>query len=319
GVRGFRASVCRKRLPRVPSKDTEDALVIAVSSRALFNMEKEHQLFLEKGKEAYVQYQIANEDNPLPEGTAFAFIKMSHKILSWIFMPRMRIFFNKSMPMIFNIVEQRACYKQRSALRTLCLDISRFCFVSDEDSTNYLKPNEVKLFLSADKTDVVNSLKKAFPPAHLILCFQDPSKTTLGSERDSEVTLTNLCRPRIQEPGFHCKIQFLQYKAFTNKNLTLGPLKNFAVHLGKLRKKFGYEGSPLATYLVTARSGWDTGLRIIRTLREWGLEVDEAFFMAGASKGPILSAIQPHIYFDDSLHNIQRAQDVGAPATLEPF
>nr|XP_014349051.1 PREDICTED: cytosolic 5'-nucleotidase 1A-like [Latimeria chalumnae] len=144
---------------KAKQKDTEDALVIAVSSRALFNMEKEHQLFLEKGKEAYVQYQIANEDNPLPEGTAFAFIKAVQKVNEKLLEqnPEEKMLFD--VIMLSNNTPQSGMRIINSAVR-YGLDISRFCFVSDEDSTNYLKPNEVKLFLSADKTDVVNSLKK---------------------------------------------------------------------------------------------------------------------------------------------------------------
>ncbi|XP_064423425.1 cytosolic 5'-nucleotidase 1A [Latimeria chalumnae] len=303
---------------KAKQKDTEDALVIAVSSRALFNMEKEHQLFLEKGKEAYVQYQIANEDNPLPEGTAFAFIKAVQKVNEKLLEqnPEEKMLFD--VIMLSNNTPQSGMRIINSAVR-YGLDISRFCFVSDEDSTNYLKPNEVKLFLSADKTDVVNSLKKGIAAA-LVFQQEELMDTTeqLRIVFDGDAVLfSNETELVYQEYGLQRAKEY--EKQLKDVPMGEGPLKNFAVHLGKLRKKFGYEGSPLATYLVTARSGWDTGLRIIRTLREWGLEVDEAFFMAGASKGPILSAIQPHIYFDDSLHNIQRAQDVGAPATLEPF
>lgn len=86
-----------------------------------------------------------------------------------------------------------------------------------------------------------------------------------------------------------------------------------------MRKKFGQEDSPIRIYLVTARSGHDMGTRAIKTLREWGLPTDEAFFMAGAPKGPILSKIQPHIFFDDNFHNIQGAQDVGIPSALVPY
>lgn len=85
-----------------------------------------------------------------------------------------------------------------------------------------------------------------------------------------------------------------------------------------MRKKFGQEDSPIRTYLVSARGGREMGSRAIITLREWGLAIDEAFFMDGAPKGPILSEIQPHIFFDDALHNIQNAQDLGVPSALVP-
>lgn len=97
-----------------------------------------------------------------------------------------------------------------------------------------------------------------------------------------------------------------------------GPMKAFAMHLGKIHKKFNREECPIRTYLVTARSGRDMGIRAIKTLREWGLAIDEAFFMDGAPKGPILAQIQPHIFFDDGLHNIQGARDMGVPSAWVP-
>lgn len=60
----------------VLQKDPSKALVIAVTTRAIFNLEEEHKLYLEKGKEEYVRHQQANEDKPLPPGTAFAFIQV---------------------------------------------------------------------------------------------------------------------------------------------------------------------------------------------------------------------------------------------------
>lgn len=113
--------------------------------------------------------------------------------------------------------------------------------------------------------------------------------------------------------------QFLLSESISlTRHIFQGPLKTFALHLGKMRKKFGPEDSPIRTYLVTARGGREMGSRAIITLREWGLAIDEAFFMDGAPKGPILSKIQPHIFFDDALHNIRNAQDVGVPSALVP-
>ena len=115
-----------------------------------------------------------------------------------------------------------------------------------------------------------------------------------------------------------CRHFYLSYAPSGVLVCLQGPMKAFAMHLGKIRKKFSQEESPIRTYLVTARSGRDMGIRAIKTLREWGLAIDEAFFMDGAPKGPILAQIQPHIFFDDGLHNIQGAQDVGVPSAWVP-
>lgn len=53
---------------------------------------------------------------------------------------------------------------------------------------------------------------------------------------------------------------------------------------------------------------------LFQTLRAWGLHIDEIHFLAGAPKGPILSAIKPHIFFDDQHSHIKSAQEYGISA-----
>ncbi|KAI1238007.1 hypothetical protein IHE44_0014108 [Lamprotornis superbus] len=247
----------------VLQKDPSRALVIAVTTRAIFNLEEEHKLYLEKGKEEYTRHQQANQDKPLPPGTAFAFIQSPISTQAVQYVNKKILESNPAERDLFDILvlsnnSPESGVRIINSAKHYGLEISKFCFVSDEDSTQYLKSHGVKLFLSADRTDVCNALQRG------------------------------------------------------------GPLKAFAMHLGKMRKKFGQEKSPIRTYLVTARSGRDMGIRAIRTLREWGLPIDEAFFMDGAPKGPILAQIQPHIFFDDGLHNIQGAQNVGVPSAWVP-
>ena len=70
---------------------------------------------------------------------------------------------------------------------------------------------------------------------------------------------------------------------------------------------------PIRTYFVTAR-GVDVGERSIRTLDKWGLELNESHFLCGGDKGPLLGAIKPHIFFDDTLHNVESASHHGVPS-----
>lgn len=104
---------------------------------------------------------------------------------------------------------------------------------------------------------------------------------------------------------------------------TQGPLKGFLEDLGKLQKKFYAKNErlncPIRTYLVTARSAASSGARVLKTLRSWGLEIDEALFLAGAPKGPILVKIRPHIFFDDQMFHIEGAQKLGTIAAHVPY
>ena len=98
-----------------------------------------------------------------------------------------------------------------------------------------------------------------------------------------------------------------------------GPLKEFAAALGRMQLKFNasrdkFPESPLRTYIVTSRSAASAGERALKTLRSWGLSIDELHFLAGAPKAPILHAIRPHIFFDDQHIHIEKAQEMGTPA-----
>lgn len=105
--------------------------------------------------------------------------------------------------------------------------------------------------------------------------------------------------------------------------LLQGPLKGFLEDLGRLQKKFYAKDErllcPIRTYLVTARSAASSGARVLKTLRRWGLEIDEALFLAGAPKGPILVKIRPHIFFDDHMFHIEGAQKFGTITAHVPY
>jgi len=75
----------------------------------------------------------------------------------------------------------------------------------------------------------------------------------------------------------------------------------------------------IRTYLVTARSAASSGARALKTLRSWGLEIDEALFLAGAPKGPMLEKIRPHIFFDDQMFHVEGAAEMGTVACHVPY
>ncbi|XP_061466115.1 cytosolic 5'-nucleotidase 1A-like [Rhineura floridana] len=300
----------------VSQKDPKEALVIAVTTRAIFNLEKEHEIFLTKGKDEYMKHQCANENHPLEQGTAFTFIQAAQ------FVNKKLLERDPEEKELFDIIvlsnnSPESGVRIINSVKQHGLEISKFCFVSDEDSTQYLKSHNVKLFLSADRTDVCNALQRGVSAA---LIFQQEIQAPSIQLRvvfDGDAVLFSDETERVfREKGLEGAIEY--EKIMEGVPMGEGPLKEFALHLGKMRKKFGQENSPIRTYLVTARSGRDMGIRAIKTLRDWGLAIDEAFFMDGAPKGPILSKIQPHIFFDDGLHNIQGAQDVGIPSALVP-
>jgi 5'-nucleotidase len=52
-------------------KNADGKLVVAISSRALFDLDKSHKIFKEQGVEAYAKHQQENEDVVLKPGVGF--------------------------------------------------------------------------------------------------------------------------------------------------------------------------------------------------------------------------------------------------------
>jgi 5'-nucleotidase len=83
-------------------------------------------------------------------------------------------------------------------------------------------------------------------------------------------------------------------------------MKPFLMELNRLQREFTLDECPIRTALVTARSA-PTHKRVIKTLREWGVRIDESLFLGGMSKEDFLKSFQADIFFDDQLKNIQDA------------
>ncbi|XP_072905565.1 cytosolic 5'-nucleotidase 1A [Hemitrygon akajei] len=295
----------------VKQKDPIKAVTIAISARALFDMEEEHELFFTEGQEEYINYQISNEDIPLKEGIVLPFIRAVNMVNKRL------LELNPEEKQLFEIL-LLSTHSAEGGVRIINsvnyygLDISKFCFLNGKDPSKYLRSQNVMLFLSACETSVCNALKRGIPAALTIHQEYAASKEQLRVAFDGDsVLFSDETDAVYREKGLEEVVKY--EKNMEHVPIGEGPLKKFAMILGEMKKKFHPEDDPICTYLVTARSGNDMGIRVIKTLREWGLKIDEAFFMAGAPKGPILYQIQPHIFFDDNSDNINGAREFGVP------
>ncbi|XP_067849952.1 cytosolic 5'-nucleotidase 1A isoform X2 [Heptranchias perlo] len=300
----------------VRQRDATEAITIAISARALFDMEEEHELFLTEGIEEYINQQISNEDVPLKEGIVMPFVK-AVQMVNVKLLER-----NPEEKQLFEVI-LLSTHSAESGLRIINsvnyygLDISKFCFLSGKDPTKYLLSHNVKLFLSACESSVCNALKKRIPAARVMQQDIQTAGNQLKVAFDGDsVLFSDETDVVFKEKGLDEVIKY--EKNLEHIPIGEGPFKAFAMILGEMKKKFSPENDPICTYLVTARSGNDLGVRAIKTLRNWGLKIDEAFFMAGSPKGPILAHIQPHIFFDDNASNIEGARKVGTPSALVP-
>lgn len=276
-------------------------LVIAVSSRTLFDLSEEHNIYLNQGVDDYRAHQLSHEDKPLNPGIAFPLVK---KLLS-LKHPQTQA------PLVEVVLISRnngdTGLRIFNAIKHHQLNIQRAAFSNGRSTHAYLKAFGAHLFLSAHNSDVEQALKAGYAAAH----FKDNRSADAGQDNQVRIAFDGDAVLFSDESEQIYKQQGLA--AFrANEDLKAdiplndGPFKSFLLALHQIQSLFGVEDAPLRTALVTAR-GAPSHKRVILTLRRWGIRIDEAFFLGGLDKAEVLKAFKADIFFDDQLIHIQSA------------
>ena len=287
----------------------EDKLVVAVSSRALFDLEKENKVFEEKGETEYYKYLLDNENAPLQKGTGYRLIENLLKINQYFDK-------NEKKVEVLILSKNNAATSVRimNAIKEYGLDIVRSAWTSGDSKSGYLQAFDVDLFLSADEEDVKSATRSGIAAARIL-----PSTSVVHNERDKKeqvriafdgdaVLFSEESELIFKKHG----VEKFQEHEIKNKDNPLGegPFANLLRALASLQEKFGdKEYSPIRTALVTARSA-PAHERVIKTLNQWGVRVDEAFFLGGSEKTKILQAFGADIFFDDQDIHLERSSPV---------
>ncbi|XP_061600091.1 cytosolic 5'-nucleotidase 1A-like [Cololabis saira] len=190
--------------------------------------------------------------------------------------------------------------------------------VSEEYLLRELKRNGTQLYLSTEKSKVQDALGKGITAVHVQIPkpMKEVSETELRVAFDGDaVIFSNESELVYSKDGFQAFIEHERKHA--EDPMKEGPLTEFLKSLEKLKKKLRHKdqgNNMICTYLVTSRSPCCPEYRARNTLQSWGLEMDEAVFLAGAGKGPTLQRIKPHIFFDDQESHVKAALAVGRMA-----
>jgi 5'-nucleotidase len=283
-------------------------LVIAISSRALFDLEESHALFERAGVAAYADYQRHREDEVLAPGIAFPLVRkllaLNHDAPSGA--PRVEV-------ILMSRNSSDTGLRVFNSIQHYGLDIRRATFTSGAPTWPYVKPFGTHLFLSANAESVRRALEHGVAAATLLPATTiDPSDDASGRGRiriafDGDAVLFDDEGERIsREGGLEAFAQHERERA--HEPLSGGPFRAFLDALHRLQAAYPVDDCPIRTALVTARSA-PAHERVIRTLREWGIRLDEALFLGGRPKGPFLQAFGADIFFDDSPHNIDSARE----------
>jgi 5'-nucleotidase len=285
-------------------KGLGDKLVVAISSRALFDLDESHRIYESEGVEAYRQYQIAHEDEVLPPGDAFALVQkllglnemLGRQLVEVVLVSRNSA---DTGLRVFNSIQQHG------------LGISRAAFVGGRSPYPYLAAFGCHLFLSTHVEDVRSALENGFAAATILSA--GARRETAGELRfafDGDAVLFSDEAERVFQQGGLEAFQTRE-QASAREPLGGGPFKPFLAALNRVQQAFPQESCPIRTALVTARSA-PAHERVIRTLREWDIRLDESLFLGGLDKSAFLEAFSADVFFDDQPGHCERAREVVA-------
>jgi 5'-nucleotidase len=276
-------------------------LVVAISSRALFDLEEENSVFEESNDKAYMAMQMQRIDQPAKPGVAFSLVK---KLLAFNTEGAQRVevvILSRNDPVSgLRVMKSAEHYK---------LPIVRCTFTRGEPPWRYLRPLKANLFLSAKSEDVRSALGNGFPAATVATRSMKASDLHPHEVRiafDGDAVLFSDEAERVYAKGGLDKFIKNEVKK-ADQPLPPGPFKPLLEALHRLQSE-GTAHIRIRTALVTARSA-PAHERAIRTLMAWNITVDEAMFLGGLEKGEFLREFEPDFFFDDQTGHVQSAAD----------
>lgn len=273
-------------------------LVVAISSRALFDLEEENRVFEQSDDRAYMKLQLDRLEQPAKPGVAFSLVK---KLLA----------FNTDVKRVEVVMLSRN--DPVSGLRIFRsaevnkLPLERGVFTKGRAPYDYLRSLQANLFLSANPQDVRAALNAGFAAATVATHAAHAKNTYPNEVRiafDGDAVLFSDQAERVfQKDGLDA---FQKHeRKLASKPLPPGPFMPLLQALHRLQQA----GTPhirIRTALVTAR-GLATADRAIRTLMGWNIEVDEAMFLGGLAKAEFLREFEPDFFFDDQTGHVDAA------------
>ncbi|MCR5415631.1 MAG: 5'-nucleotidase [Pseudobutyrivibrio sp.] len=290
----------------------ENILTIGISTRALFDLEFENEIFCNGGARDYVKYQVEHESEVLKKGPAFSLIEAFLNLNKLQDEPVCQVIIMSqnsadSSLRIFNSIEYYG------------LDITRAALTTGGSIIPYLGAYGVDLYLSVNERDVRKAIEAGVAAALIPTRYEgrDERISQIRIAFDGDCVLFDSESECIfQKEGLEAFGEHEKVRAF--EPLKRGPFANLLSLISKIQSLYDIEDSPIRTALVTARSA-PAHERVIRTFRYWGVRIDEAHFLGGMEKTEVLRAFDADIFFDDNEDNIKAASNIVLAAKVPNF
>jgi 5'-nucleotidase len=269
-------------------------MVIAISSRALFDLEESHRVFEKEGVEAYCRYQLERENEILKPGTAFPLVQ---KLLRLNELGEAR---ERVEVILLSRNSADTSLRVFNSIQEHNLPITRAAFTNGSSPFKYVEPFGADVFLSTDPEDVASTLGAGFAAATMLPSntknsVANKGKLSIAFDGDA-VVFSDEAELVYQQKGL---VEFAKHEVrAAKKPLPGGPFRNMLSALHRIQSEFPAGESPIRTAIITARSA-PAHERVIRTLRAWDIRIDEAVFLGGLPKGEFLRTFGADIFFDD--------------------
>lgn len=276
----------------------EKALVIGVASSALFDLAQSDEVFRAQGVDAYEQYQDNHVDEPLKQGVAFPFISRLLEFNKLFDNPKEGV-----EVIVMSRNSPKTGLRVMNSIEHYGLDITRAIFRSGMSTFDFMRVFNMSLFLSGNEKDVNGAMEKGLP-AGCVLPFDgnvDDDTNELRVAFDFDGVLAGDSAERFYQEAKekNPKTALKQYGEHeyehADQPIEGGPLKPLLEGINKLQdasRASELENKPeLRVSLVTARNA-PAHKRAIRTLEQWGLWIDDAFFLGGLDKAPVLNEFE---------------------------
>lgn len=311
----------------------EKKLVVCVTSSALFDMTESDRIFKEKGVKAYKKYQEENIDKILDKGVAYPFVKRLLSLNQVFNDEKVRriLSLNQVLPeekpievVLFSKNSPETGIRAMRSIQVWGLDITRYIFTSGKPNFQYLPAYNSALFLSANEEDTRMAIDQGYAAGTVIGCSIEDDDTDdefrLAFDFDSVLACDD-------SEKFYKKEGMINYmrheKELANEPLSAGPLEPLLekISLFQRMERILAEADPmykpiLQTAIVTARNA-PAHERVLTTLKNRDIEVDQMFFLGGVDKSRILNIMKPHIFFDDQKCHLENLSNI--PAVHIPF
>ncbi len=316
----------------------EDKLVIAVASSALFDLSESDLVYREQGVAAYREYQQSHENDLLGPGAAFPLVKRLLSLNEPYTQPPSPLGQvtstggesgdpqnNPVEVVLLSRNDPETGLRVFNSIEAYGLPVIRAAFLSGGDTFRYLETFNAALFLSANRDDVRAAVAAGAPAGQVFPTqfVDDDSEPELRIAFDFDGVIADDSAESVH------RRQGLESFEETEVEMSLdplraGPLHRFFAGVARLqareleRNRLDPSHQPrVRIALITTRAA-PAHKRVVNSLREWGLAVDEAFFLGGIDKTRVLQVFRPHIFFDDRLDNIEGASGI-VPSAHVPF